>query len=198
MTTAKCFAISLLSIFLLACNENKQVTKESFKKPIEDFIKTQNGACLPPLLREVPYQVAYKSLAQRDALIEAETLVKIGLLTKREVEKRNRYDNDYYEYDLSENGRRLFRTSSKGGRFCTGRQELVSIDNFTEPSDLHGVKVSHVQYTVVVKDLDEWLRINFFEKFPKDSSNKSSFQEQKKNSFILTANGWIEKTTFEN
>jgi hypothetical protein len=61
---------------------------------------------------------------------------------------------------LTEKGKKLWHVAGPGGApspngLGDGNVEIVSVDNFTEPATVGGVKVSNVTFTMR-KHLDDW------------------------------------------
>ena len=56
------------------------------------------------------------------------------------------------EYAMTDKGRQV----PGDGRFCYGKREVVSVDNFSAPSEFRGVQMTHVGYHYTMKDSAVW------------------------------------------
>ena len=198
------FTIFFASLVLIGCNGAKQTTADSFKQPVQNFLNTKGGLCMEMPAKSLPYQVPYKSMYHSEQYIKSEVLKEMGMLTRKDVEKNNRYDPDLYEYDVSDEGKVFLKNpGTKYFGFCSGNQKLLSIDNFTEPSDNMGLKVSHVSYTYTYENVEELfmkkindgvkrIATNFNKEYPETIEIPG--QERSKSVFVSTDKGWMEES----
>ena len=94
----------------------------------------------------------------------ADALVEAGLLTKRDTEVKAMFGNKMEpatEYQVTDTGKKFLvangaNTMAGQDAFCSGKYTVVEVSNFTEPSDMMGVKLSQVNYRYKVEGADDW------------------------------------------
>src|SRR6202042_198653 len=67
------------------------------------------------------------------------------------------------EYSLTEEGKKYLVKSGAGNvggfdAFCGGKYKVKEVENFTEPADMFGTKISQVNFTVVAEDAPNWAK----------------------------------------
>lgn len=186
-----------LVVALSGCSDPQAASNENFGKAINAFYQS-NPACLLVTRNELPLKIDRNGYAgDIRAMKQLDALAKVGLLTTSDTQetvgtglfKANR---SYWTYALSEQGQKSYATWGKGNKgFCYGQLEVVTVNNFTEPSPLLGMTVSQVSYTFHVKDAAAWSQ---------DAAVKAAYERavvppgetvQGKAIVVKTGNGWV-------
>lgn len=167
-------AVAAAPLVLLAtCGDQKAANKTNFKTALSKFFG-QSCAVLPltdPLTAMMgglggtkpPSDISAATLTgdQIDALDKA------GIVTTKRVMKDGTdalgvplAPTPTVVPFLTDKGKKLWHVAASGGGpspsgLCDGHIEIVSVDNFTEPATLEGVKVSNVTFTMR-KHIDDW------------------------------------------
>ena len=109
------------------------------------------------------------------------------------------------EYSLTDEGRKHYKAEAaknlRGdalGGFCFGKAEVTDIEEFTEPADMMGARVSRVRYRYQVSDIPEWATsdelLNAVPQLKKDASARAE-PGQANAVLILTSNGWLHEAS---
>jgi hypothetical protein len=66
-------------------------------------------------------------------------------------------------FELTDEGKKFYQAKAngsprKGGGFCFGKAKIKSVEQFTEPAEFLGKKVSPVTYRYEVTDIPEWVK----------------------------------------
>ena len=135
----------------------------------------------------------------------ADALVDAGLLTKRDTEVKAMFGNKMEpatEYQITDTGKKFLvannaNTLAAQDAFCTGKYTVVEVDNFTEPSDMMGVKLSQVNYRYKVDGADDWAKSEVMRANYKDFAEQTQGDVQAKAAVILTNDGWMHERLFK-
>lgn len=114
----------------------------------------------------------------------ADALVDAGLLTKRDTEVKAMFGNKMEpatEYQVTD----------------TGKYTVVEVNNFTEPSDMMGVKLSQVNYRYKVEGADDWAKSEGMRANYKNFAEQIQGDIQGKAAVILTNDGWMHERLFK-
>jgi hypothetical protein len=141
-----------------------------------------------------------------------EALVKAGLLSKKDVQVEEKAflggprQVTKVAYDLSEEGKKYYKQGvSKNmrgealGGLCAGKATVKSIDQFSEPADMMGLKVSRVNYEYTVSDLPAWTSSPDVQQFVdglKADAGSQATPVKKVEAVVLTNNGWVHEKLF--
>ncbi len=202
MKIGKIAAIGGFALVIAACGSPKDPTKSNFSKAIQAYLDTQQGLCARIPADKLPFTLENKGWFG-DFKERADALVDAGLLTKQNAEiKAGNKMAPATEYQISDLGKKYLipdkSTSAFGmGRnnaFCSGKYAMVEVDNFTEPSEMMGMKVSQVNFRYKLDGADDWtkteaLRTNF-----KNFAAQSNIEG--KATLILTDSGWMHERLF--
>jgi hypothetical protein len=143
-------ATGIVVISAVGCTDRTSVSKENFAQVINEDYAT-NGDCLFSRSLSFPYRVGEndKLLAQTRHQLDA--LATEGLLDRTVVKEGN---DTLLSYAMTDTGRKV----PGDGRFCYGKREVTSVDNFSAPSEFRGVQMTHVGYHYMVKDSATWAK----------------------------------------
>lgn len=148
------------------------------------------------------------TLANQDMLggqSKKRTLADAGLLTKRDTPVKAMFGNKMEpatEYQVTDTGKKFLvangaNTMAGQEAFCTGKYTVVEVSNFTEPSDMMGVKLSQVNYRYKVEGADEWAKSAGIRANYKNFAEQTQGDIQGKAAVILTNDGWMHERLFK-
>lgn len=201
------FVLVALAAFSAGCSNPKDANKENFAKAAQAYLDTTYPRCY--VTSNFPKKERIYEGKESKSIYHA--LAAAGILSERVSEKAEKIaflSSSYteYEYDLTEEGKKFYREGiaetfggdSVGG-ICFGKAKVSSIENFTEPSDMMGMRVSRVSYRYNVEDIPEWAKSA--EVTAASSTIKEDVESDKKPienmaGFILTDKGWMHERLF--
>lgn len=194
-TAIRLVAISTIALNVAACSSPKVANKSNFSRAIQTYLDTKNGLCAA-----IPGEGLTFTLVELDMVSDrrgADALVEAGLLSKRATEVKHRYLDKMVpgtEYQTTKKGKKFLVPKGADryeAAFCTGRYKVVSVDNFTEPSDMMGAKISRVTFRYTVEDAEDWARsegvLANYRNFAKQTQGDISESA----ALILTNDGWL-------
>lgn len=101
-------------------------------------------------------------------------------------------------YDLTDAGTRAISTkrettafSSPSQHFCYGTPKVDEIDQFTEPGDAMGMKVSQVSYRYHIADLPAWAKNTLMQAAFPQLAKDTAESLKGKAAVVLTNEGWV-------
>lgn len=204
-TAIKIVAISSLALTLAACGSAKDANKSNFSKAIQAYLDTQKGLCAAIPGKGFPFTVANQDMLGGQSKKRADALVDAGLLTKRDTEVKAMFGNKMdpaTEYQITDTGKKFLvangaNTMAGQNAFCTGKYTVVEVSNFTEPSDMMGVKLSQVNYRYKVEGADDWAKSEGMRANYKNFAEQTQGDIQGKAAVILTNEGWMHERLFK-
>ncbi|MCP1608344.1 MULTISPECIES: hypothetical protein [Pseudomonadota] len=204
-TAIKLIAISSLALSLAACGSDKDANKGNFSKAIQAYLDTQKGLCAAVPAKEFPFTIANQDMLGGQNKKSADALADAGLLAKRDTEVKAMFGNKMEpatEYQITDTGKKFLvakgaNTLAGQDAFCTGKYTVVEVDNFTEPADMMGMKLSQVNYRYKVEGADDWaksegMRANF-----RNFAEQAQGDIQGEAALILTNDGWMHERLFQ-
>ncbi|QDH12875.1 hypothetical protein E3E12_00125 [Formicincola oecophyllae] len=184
-----------LALGLAGCNAKKP-DKANFTHALKVWLAKQPGLCVSLPGKTVPFSV-FEERWKRDP----DTLVNAGLLTSKPAEKLNNKTGQVEkgtQYDLTALGNHYFVPSNPKQFFdpnqlCAGRFDDVTIDSFTQPSDLMGLTVSQVRFHYKVKHPAAWAEdANVRDNWP-DFEDQAKEGLEGEETLVLTPKGWVDE-----
>lgn len=201
----KIVAMSGLALALAACGSAKDANKSNFGKAVQAYLDTQKGLCAAIPGKGMPFTVSKQELFGQQNLVRADALVDAGLLTKRDTEVKAMFGNKMEpatEYQITDMGKKYLvaegaNTMGRHDAFCTGKYSDVEIQNFTEPSDMMGMKVSRVNFRYKVKDAADWTKTESVRAAYKNIADQTQGDIEGKAALVLTNDGWMHERLFK-
>lgn len=189
-TAINAIGSTCLAVTLAACSSAKDANKANFGKAVQDHLDNQSGLCVAIPASELPFTLKSNDLLTRNQKVRADALREAGALEPA------------VEYQITEMGKKHFFPPVAEGfgqraAFCTGKYSIVTVDNFTEPSDAMGQKVSEVNFRYKVDAPAEWARSQGLRDAYKNVANEIQGDIQGKATLILTNNGWMHERMFK-
>lgn len=203
--TMKLVAMSSVVLAVAACSNAKDANKSNFGKAIQAYLDKQNGLCAAIPAKGLPFTLANQDMLGQLNKKRADALVDAGLLTKRDTEVKAMFGDKMEpatEYQITDAGKKYLvakgaDTMVQQDAFCTGAYAIVEVDNFTEPSDMMGVKVSQVNFRYKVKDPADWTKTESLRATYKNIADQAQGDIQSKAAVILTNDGWMHERLFK-
>uniref|UniRef100_UPI003341EAD1 hypothetical protein n=1 Tax=Castellaniella defragrans TaxID=75697 RepID=UPI003341EAD1 len=205
-TAIKIITISSLALTIAACGSVKDANKSNFSNAIQAYLDTQNGLCATIPGEGFPFTVSDQDIFGSRNKKSADALADAGLLTKRDTEvKSSMFGAEMVpatEYQITDFGKKFLVTNGANtlgqhDAFCTGKYTVVEVDNFTEPSDIMGVKLSQVNYRYKVVGADDWAKSEGVRANYKNFAQETQGDIQGKAAVILTNEGWMHERLFK-
>ncbi|MNL05318.1 hypothetical protein D3C87_1259050 [compost metagenome] len=204
-TAIKIVAIGGLTLTLAACGGAKDANKSNFSKAVQMYLDTQKGLCAALPAKGSPFTLSNQDMLGGQNKKRADALVDAGLLTKRDTEVKAMFGNKMEpatEYQVTDTGKKFLvanGANTVGGHdaFCTGKYAVVEVDNFTEPSDMMGVKLSQVNYRYKVEGAADWAKSEGVRANYKNFAEQAQGEIQGKAAVILTNDGWMHERLFK-
>lgn len=199
--------IGIFGVLMLSgCGDKKDATKGNFENSINAHYENE---CIDigTVYGTFPVQIANSDEKDKELF---DALTKVGLTTSKpakvednsmsgiDIYTGKRKIIDGYEYKLTDLGTKSVKTKKGNGffsstnEFCAGKYKVSSIENFTEPSDIGGYKLTRVNFKKEPIDVPEWannlVKEKAFEKYAEKISKEPIDEEME---LVLTDNGWI-------
>ncbi len=182
---------------LAACGNARDANKRNFSQAIQASLDTQNGLCAGVPAEKLPFTLTSEYRPDRRNE-QADALVDAGLLTKRETEVKALFGEKMVaatEYQITDSGKKYHVADA--GAFCTGKLAIVEVGNFTEPSEMMGVKMTQANYRYKVKDVADWAKSEKLRTAYPDFASKTRDEVQDQATLILTNDGWVHERLFQ-
>ncbi|KDB72279.1 hypothetical protein AZ21_0494 [Bordetella bronchiseptica B20-10725633] len=198
-------AITSLALTLAACGSAKDANNSNFSKAIQAYLDTQKGLCAAIPAKGLPFTLANQDMLGGQSKKRADALVDAGLLTKRDTEVKAMFGNKMEpatEYQITDTGKKFLvangaNTMAGQDAFCSGKYTVVEVSNFTEPSDMMGVKLSQVNYRYKVEGADDWAKSESMRANYKNFAERTQGDIQGKAAVILTNDRWMHERLFK-
>jgi hypothetical protein len=187
-----------------ACSNPREASKANFTRAIQAYLDGQNGLCVPLPANEVPFTLPDQDLFPQNKA-RADALVQAGLLAAQPTEMKPGFGSGTRpatEYRATTLGQTFLDTQApktliQRAAFCSGTYRVQDVTNFTEPGELMGVKLSHVEYTYTVKDGADWTRSEALGTAYPELAKHSQDRVAAKATLILTHDGWVHESQFK-
>lgn len=190
-----------LAMLAVGCTDPKAANESNFENAIQSHLDATYPRCF--ITQNFPAVIEFDFGGQRQTLA---ALAKAGLVSTQEKKIEavsfgaiKRYKT-VTEYDLTDEGRQYYkadatknlRGDSLGG-FCFGKASITEIEEFTEPADMMGARISRVRYRYEISGFPSWATsedmLNAVPALKK--AHGASKQPDVANAvLILTSNGW--------
>lgn len=201
------FVLVALVAFSAGCSSPKDANKENFAKATQAYLDETYPRCYVtsnfPAKEKIYERKENKNIYH---VLAAEGILSEQVVKKYEKKSSMLVPYTEYEYDLTEEGKKFYREGvaetfggdSVGG-ICFGKAKTSSIENFTEPSDMMGMRVSHVTYLYSVDDIPEWAKtveVTAASQAIKRDVESGETPLKSVAGFILTDKGWLHEKLF--
>ena len=185
MTFKNSFAFLATGVVVLTsagCTDRTSVSKENFAQVITQDYAT-NGDCLFSRSLKFPYRVGADDKLLTETRNQLNAMADQGLLTRTSTHDGN---ESLLQFTLTDTGRRV----PGDGRFCYGKREVTSVDNFSTPSEFRGVQMTHVGYHYTIKDTATWAKTPAVKTAFPSVARAMSDQPVDEATLVLEKEGW--------
>lgn len=206
-------ALSAAALFsLAACGNPKEANEKNFRKAIQAHLDSLGGLCVNSGFQstENPEPFIVKTNNFIDTRQGPDALAAAGLVkaTATEADEQSFFGNTTRKvpatrYEITDKGKKFLReqpswSGGKAAAFCTGRLEVASIKNFTEPGEVMGMRMSRVNFLMKVSGEDAWARHPEVLRTNKELARLLSDREiPAEATMILTNEGWVHEKQFK-
>ena len=191
-----------LAVMVAGCSDPKAANEKNFKASIQKLLDAKYPKCyIVQTFPAIPnpyfsHEVAeFKALTTAGLLSEKEEPHEVpdGWQGKKKIVMRT-------VFDLTEEGKKFYKAEAgvflmKGaqGGLCFGKASVQEITQFTEPSDMMGMRGSNVSFTYSVSDFPAWAKspeiLAAFDRIKSDlDSEKTPIKGD--TILVLTNKGW--------
>lgn len=192
------------AVALSACGNPRDASKANFSRAIQAYLDGQAGLCVPLPANEVPFTLGDHDLFPQNKT-RADALVQAGLLSSHPTEVKQPFGSSTRpatEYRATAVGQSALvaqapKTLVQRSAFCSGAYKVQDVTNFTEPGELMGVKLSHVEYTYTVKGSADWARSDALRSAYPELDKHAKDSVTSKATLILTHDGWVHESLFK-
>ncbi len=175
-------ATGVVVITSAGCTDRTSVSKENFAQVITQDYAT-NGDCLFSRSLKFPYRVGADDKLLTDTRTQLNAMADQGLLTRTST---NDGKETLLQFTLTDTGRQV----PGDGRFCYGKREVTSVDNFSAPSEFRGVQMTHVGYHYTIKDTATWANTPAVKTAFPSVARAMSEQPVDEATLVLEKEGW--------
>lgn len=198
--------VSSCLFVLSGCGSKQDANKSNFQSAIQDYLDTTKGVCVMLPAKDVPFTL--QKTGGMNFINEPEkaaALVRAGLLSAKDTEVKAAFGNQMVagvQYSLTDEGKKYLVKGAAGNlgnwdAFCGGKYKVKEVENFTQPADMFGTKISQVNYTYVVDDAPNWLKQSAIQsQYP---NAKAGLDEPAPYKAVLVATneGWMHERLFK-
>jgi len=202
--------VVLSTLLLAGCDSPKDANKSNFEKAVNASLEKECIIVSPMGMFDAkPYPVrlaviqpdnftsqeqADKRNSERFSNLDA--LVKAGVLAVRETQvneivgfSETGKQVSGREYSLTGDGKKYLK-SDKRPDFCVGHYKVDEINDFTEPGDAMGMKISRVNYTYSPAGVAAWVNNDEIKKAFPELSRQMETKQKGHKTLVLKNDGW--------
>nr|WP_314613719.1 hypothetical protein [uncultured Pseudomonas sp.] len=195
---------------LAGCSDTKDASEANFHKAAQAYLDTQYPHCF--VVSNFPTKTQDFDVTGTNKALHA--LAKVGIVSEREISRveiperlwQPARTDIYYAYDLTDEGRKLYKAdaqkmlngSTRGG-LCFGKAQVTAIEQFSEPGEMMGRTISDVTYAYKITGLPDWagneeVKSNIRDLGKAVATNDTPARE--KRVMVLTNQGWVHERLF--
>ncbi len=179
---------------LAGCSNSEDISEASFQKAAQAYLDTQYPHCF--VISSFPTRTQDFDLHGTNKALHA--LAQVGVVSEKEISRTEvparlwqaARTDIYYAYDLTDEGRKYYKADSG---LCFGKAQVTAIEQFSEPSEVTGQKMSNVTYAYKITGLPAWaaneqVKASVAELGKAVASNDTPLKETR--AMVLTSQGW--------
>ena len=171
------------AVLAAGCGDTRVASKENLAYALNHDYQA-NEDCLFAKPMPFPYEVAVNDKLLGETRKRLDALSEAGLLEREQSEVAG---NTVNRYVLTAAGS---QTAGKG-RFCYGRREVTSVENFTQPVDYQGMPLTKVEYHFKLKNAPSWAKQDEVRSAFPSVAKATSEQPVDEATLLLTHDGWV-------
>ena len=161
------------------CGDKREMSKQNFAHVLnEDY--SANADCLFTKPLPYPFEMQANDKLLGDVHSKLDALTAAGLLT------RTSHDGNL-RYELTLTGQQV----PGKGRFCYGKRQVTSVDNFSAPTEFHGNRFTKVEYHFIEKGRPDWAKIQAIQTAFPAVAKVVADQPVDQATLVLTDDGWV-------
>lgn len=161
------------------CGDKREMSKTNFAHVLnEDY--SANADCLFTKPLPYPFEMQAGDKLLGDVHKKLDALTAAGLLTRTS-------QNGNLRYELTLTGQQV----PGNGRFCYGKREVTSVDNYSAPREFHGAQFTKVEYHFVEKGRPDWASIQAIQSAFPAVAKVVADQAVDQATLVLTDDGWV-------
>ncbi|WP_085624831.1 MULTISPECIES: hypothetical protein [unclassified Pseudomonas] len=189
----KTLPLALLAT-LAGCSNSEDTSEASFHKAAQAYLDSQYPYCF--ITSSFPTRTQDFDLHGTNKALHA--LAQVGVVSEKEISRTEvparlwqaARTDIYYAYDLTDEGRKYYKADSG---LCFGKAQVTAIEQFSEPSEVTGQKMSNVTYAYKITGLPAWaaneqVKASVAELGKAVASNEMPLKETR--TMVLTSQGW--------
>ncbi|MFM0390984.1 hypothetical protein [Paraburkholderia phytofirmans] len=195
------------SLFLLSgCGSKQDASKGNFQTAIQDYLNTKTGVCVMMPAKEAPFTLQKKGgMDFINAPEKAAALVSAGLLSAKDMDVKSAFGNQMVpgaQYSLTDEGKKYLVKGGAGNMggwdaFCGGKYKVKEVENFTQPADMFGTKISQVNYLYEVDDAPAWAKQPAIQAAYPSVQHDVTGSPGDKAVLVATNDGWMHERLFK-
>lgn len=190
---------------LAGCSDTEEATEANFHKAAQAYLDTQYPHCF--VVSSFPTKTQDFDVNGTNKALHA--LAQVGVVSEKEISRTQVPErlwqpartDIYYAYDLTEEGRKYYKADAQRmvsgktrGGLCFGKAQVTAIEQYSEPGEEMGQKVSRVTYAFKVTDLPQWatnesVKAGIADLGKAVASADAPFRETR--AMVLTNHGWV-------
>ncbi|WPX88694.1 hypothetical protein [Pseudomonas asiatica] len=179
---------------LAGCSNSEETSEASFQKAAQAYLDTQYPHCF--VISSFPTKTQDFDVHGTNKALHA--LAQVGVVSEKEISRTEvparlwqaARTDIYYAYDLTDEGRKYYKADNG---LCFGKAQVTAIEQFSEPSEVTGQKMSNVTYAYKITGLPAWagddgVKASIAELGKAVASNDAPLKETR--AMVLTSQGW--------
>jgi hypothetical protein len=161
------------------CGDKREMSKQNFANVLNEGYSA-NADCLFTKPLPYPFEMQSGDKLLGDVHKKLDALTAAGLLT------RTSHDGNL-RYELTLTGQQV----PGNGRFCYGKRQVTSIDNYSAPTEFHGSRFTKVEYHFVEKGRPDWAKVQAIQAAFPAVAKAVADQPVDRATLVLTDDGWV-------
>ena len=179
---------------LAGCSNSEETSEASFQKAAQAYLDTQYPHCF--VISSFPTRTQDFDVHGTNKALHA--LAQVGVVSEKEISRTEvparlwqaARTDIYYAYDPTDEGRKYYKADNG---LCFGKAQVTAIEQFSEPSEVTGQKMSNVTYAYKITGLPAWagddgVKASIAELGKAVASNDAPLKETR--AMVLTSQGW--------
>lgn len=199
-------AVTCGLLVLAGCGSKQDASKSNFQSAIQDYLNTKKGVCVMLPAKEVPFTL--QKAGGMNFINEPEkaaALVSAGLLSAKDTEVKAAFGNQMVpgvQYSLTDDGKKYLVKGGAGNNgnwdaFCGGKYKVKEVENFTQPADMFGTKISQVNFLYEVDDAPAWAKQPALQAAYPSVQHDVTGSPGDKAVLVATNDGWMHERLFK-
>lgn len=187
-------ALTAIVLLLVGCSDPKAASDTNFKVALQGWFDEHPVCTTLVAIGKVPIE---REARDRGDDKEIRAAVSAGLLSVESFRAVPRFGTaavDYRRYRPTETGKAAIRANDRGlggVEICFARRKIESIENFTEPADMAGIRLSRVTYRYSLADVAPWVNdAAIREALPAIGQMLAKSPAEATDTLVLTNKGW--------